>query len=368
MRKILLLLLVICFAMSTIATQLTSPTRANPTIPEPIPMKQAYIKSNGDVDPATLPIERSGNTYVLKNNIVNTTIEIQKDNIVLDGNGHSLTLSPSTELWWETKTSPPCIVISNKNNITVKNVSFQNGFRAPEYFTAISIKNSTNIVLLQNIIEKYGNGIQITASTSCSIIGNILTDNFESGFRIENSTHIYIAYNNISRAYYAHFGGKVANIDFSIITRNNISSFDLVGIRVAGNNAENQIYENNFIKNSIGLMYDGYLGNFRMENISSAKNAVYNNYWNNNRQVIIRFFNSTAVDISEIDQSPLTGLISTSFDSSLFPLAVKPEQTFTPISQSNSEPFPTVPVAVASGATVAIVVVSLIFYYKRRKH
>ncbi len=198
-RKILLLLFVICFFMSMIATELARPIKANPNIPELIPMKQAYIRSNGDIDPPTLPIERSGNIYVFKNNIVNTTIEIQKDNIVLDGNGFSLTLSPSTELWWETKTSPPCIHILDHNNITVKNVRFLNSFRAPDYFTAISIENSSNIDLLHNFVEKYGTGIRVLSSSSCRVVGNELIDNLDANLIVEKSSYLYIGYNNIPK-------------------------------------------------------------------------------------------------------------------------------------------------------------------------
>ena len=79
--------------VSTLAsTGLISSTKANgiPLVPERLPIKQAYIRSNGDVDPSTLPIERSGNVYILKDNILNYSITIEKNNVVIDGNGSLL--------------------------------------------------------------------------------------------------------------------------------------------------------------------------------------------------------------------------------------------------------------------------------------
>ena len=238
--KALAFLLILFFAISALTAGVTSRASANMLIIESIPMQQAYIRSNGAIDPATLPIERSGNTYVLKNNIVNTTIEIQKDNIILDGNGNSLTLSPSSELWWETKTAPPCIHILDHSNITVKNVRLLNNFRVPDYFTGISIENSSNIVVVKNSIEKYGIGIQINSSSSCSIIGNELRDNSNTGFSIENSSYVYLGYNNISNAnpyrVIADSGGNIENARFLVMARNNISRFNSYGICVRGNN------------------------------------------------------------------------------------------------------------------------------------
>jgi hypothetical protein len=53
---------------------------------EIVPMEHGYIRSNGTVEPASLPIERTGNYYLLKDHIVNHTIEIQSSNIIFDGN------------------------------------------------------------------------------------------------------------------------------------------------------------------------------------------------------------------------------------------------------------------------------------------
>ena len=367
-RNVLMLLLIISFAVSTLTIELTSLTKADPIIPELIPMEQAYVRSNGDIDPPTLPIERSGNTYVLKDNILNCTIEIQKDNIMIDGNGFSLTLSPSTELWWAAKTAAPCIRISNKSNITVKNLHFFTKFRLTDYFTGISVENSSNIVIMQNSVNNFGVGLQMNSCINCSVIGNEFTDNVD-GFSIEDSIFIYIGYNNISRtdsinAYTLH-GGKFANVNFSVITRNNVARFYSAGICLSGNNSENQIFENNFVENSIGLVYQG---NYHIQNASSAKNAVYNNYWDNNRQIVIIDVSGPSDDISEVDPSPLTSPISTTFDPSLFTLpSLIPTPSPTPIKEADADR-DSLPALVTAVIAVAVIsAIGLLIYRKKRK-
>jgi len=126
MKKTVASLLISWLAVSTLtAMEFTSLIKADPIIPEIVPMEHVYIRSNGDIDPPPLPIERSGEVYVLKDNILNCTIEIQKDNVMIDGNGFSLMLSPLNEVGWEPKTGSPFIQISNKNNIIIKKEIFQ---------------------------------------------------------------------------------------------------------------------------------------------------------------------------------------------------------------------------------------------------
>ncbi|MEM2148237.1 MAG: hypothetical protein QXJ94_06505, partial [Candidatus Bathyarchaeia archaeon] len=46
-----------------------------------------YIRPDGFVYPSTAPINRYGNVYTLIDNIINSSIVVLRDNIVLDGAG-----------------------------------------------------------------------------------------------------------------------------------------------------------------------------------------------------------------------------------------------------------------------------------------
>lgn len=351
-RKALTSLLISWLAISTLtAIALTSPTKADPYIPEKYPMEQAYVRSNGDIDPPTLPIERSGNVYVLKDNIVNYTIAIQKDNIVFDGNGFSLTIptDAKTDESLMRRTGDPSITISGKNNIIIKNVKFDN------CFTGISVENSSNIIILQNIMVNKGLGVYMTSCSNCSIIGNEITD---TGLSIGDSTFLNIAYNKLSSN--DHYGAWLS-VSYSNISRNDIVDNSEKGLWFKGPNSNNSIFENNFINNEIGLL-------FRGDPNTNVNNTVFNNYWSNNQEAIVNMDNS-ADAASSVDPSPLTSPISTSFDPSLFPLpSLTPTASPTPTAQSDAEPFPTTLVATASGVLVAIIGVGLLVYFKKRRH
>ncbi|MBT0159680.1 right-handed parallel beta-helix repeat-containing protein [Candidatus Bathyarchaeota archaeon A05DMB-2] len=345
-------LLISLLVVSTLmATESTSLTKANPYLPEKIAMNQGYIKSNGDIDPPTLPIERSGNMYVLKGDIFNYTIEIQKDNVMLDGNGFSLMLSSSDEQLWKPRTGSPLIQISNRSNVIINNVRFVNNFSYTDFFTDISVTNSSNIIIIQNSLNRVGVGISMTSCTNSTIIGNEFRDNSNTpGFRITDSFFINIEYNNVS----GHFhGAEIDNLKFSNISRNNLTNNGGAGLYLTGNNFKNNIFENNFINNVFGLFYQG---DPRATLSASAQNRVYNNYWDNNYQNI----EDIAADaISSSDQSPLASPISTSFDPSLFPL---PSLSST----STSEPFP-ITLVTTSIASVAVIGIGLLVYFKKRK-
>lgn len=54
-----------------------------------------YIRADGSVDPSTAPIQRDEDIYTFTDNIFETshiqeTLEIQKDNIIIDGSGFTL--------------------------------------------------------------------------------------------------------------------------------------------------------------------------------------------------------------------------------------------------------------------------------------
>jgi hypothetical protein len=349
-RKAFASLLMLWLAVPTlVAIGFVGLTKANGYVaPEKVPVGQAYIRSNGDVEPPTLPIQRSGNVYALTNNIVNYSIEIQKDNIILDGNGYSLTFRPmgKEDNPWSEKTADPAIRIINKNNIIVKNVTFDNYITGS--FTGVGVENSSNIIIT-NTTVKNELGVSIRSSTWCSYIGNEIT-NAGVGIGIFDSTFINLAYNEISKNRY--MGATIGSVSYSNITRNNIMDNAEAGIIIHGSNFNNCIFENNFIDNEVGILYRG-------DSNISANDKIFDNYWYNNQWNIQNTNDKGMPYVAVADHSPLTSPISTSFDPLLFPL---PSLSST----STSEPFPITRVVAVSGAVV-IVGVGLLFYLKKRK-
>jgi len=270
-----------------------------PDLPSPI-----YITENGNIEGTNGTLQQNGNVYTFTADI-SKTIEIQKDDVIINGNGFTLTKPPEvntqglmTPIGWF-----PSIQITNKDNVTIKNINFD------KCYTGISIVNSSNIVVIQNTIHNGNEGIYISASSYCNIIGNEIVDHGYTGLSIKDSSYLNIAYNNIARN---HFHGAWIATANSNITRNNVTdnSFDHfgIGLYLYGVNSNNQIFENNFINNEIGLFYQGAKG-------TSLNNTVYDNYWKNYDSPII---NVAGDSVSGVDQSPLTNPISTVFDESVF--------------------------------------------------
>jgi len=208
-----------------------------PELPTPI-----YIREDGTIEGGTGGLQRTGNTYTFVRDI-NETVEIQKDNVIIDGNGFAITKPPEvntdglmTPTGWF-----PSIRISNRDNVTIRNIKFD------RCYTSISVNNSSSIVIIQNLIRNGKSGICMSSSVNCSLTANEIVDNSYSGFASSDSSFLDIAYNTIARN---GWHGAWITICYSNIYRNNITnnrgSNDGIGVYCYGVNSNNCI-----------LMYSG---------------------------------------------------------------------------------------------------------------
>jgi parallel beta-helix repeat protein len=173
--------------------------------PEPGPdLPRIYIRNNGSVQPQTPLIERTGSSYKLTGDIANYTLEIQCDNIVLDGDGYSIRGNASRIKGYDDGNNG--IIIEGQNHVTIKNINFEQGE------TGIRISNSSNIILVDNI---FSDGIYtgITLHESSEIL-------------IENSKFINL---------HTDIGVPAVMLNGSKITfRNNTITGSSYGIKVIG--------------------------------------------------------------------------------------------------------------------------------------
>ena len=151
--------------------------------------RTVYVRADGSIDPLTTPISTVDNvTYTFIDNIYDWTVVVERDNIIIDGNGYTL---QGTKASWSKG-----IDLSGRTNVTVRNTQ---------------IKNFTD-------------GIRLDSSSNNSISGNNITANNSPGIWLMHSSN----YNSVSR---------------NTIANNN------VGISLAGSSSNNIIYHNNFIDN-----------------------------------------------------------------------------------------------------------------------
>jgi parallel beta-helix repeat protein len=183
-------------------------------LPPPPPTVQVYIRPDGTVDPATTPIERFGNVYVFADNLLNHTLEVQRDNIVVDGAGFTL----------KGVGVNAGVTLSGRKNVTIKNLDIRN------YVMSVWLHQSTNNIISDNrmltafniIFDSSSNnqitgnnirgqdtgyryGVQLNSGSSKNtILGNSFTDT-GIGVRVEGGDYNLISGNCFIRRWYKRF-------------------------------------------------------------------------------------------------------------------------------------------------------------------
>jgi parallel beta-helix repeat protein len=193
-----------------------------------------YINPDGTVSPTTAPIGVVGNTYTFTDNIY-TTIIVQKDDIVIDGNGYTLQGSGSYGL-----------LLSGRSNVKVRDVI------AKGWDYAIFLQNSHSLEIKDNnAIDNVDVGIMLYYSYSNNITGNVLTRNHKG----------------------IGFIGWYGRCDSNIISDNEISSQRYSGVEMmyADNN---KFYHNNFVSNPYHVEVYAVSGNVWDDGYPSG-----GNYW-----------------------------------------------------------------------------------------
>jgi len=317
-------------------------------VKEIIPMEHGYIRSDGAIEPSTLPIERLDNFYLLKDDIVNCTIEIQRNNTVFDGNGFSLSLPQEAYTTLPDKYGPALIQIINSSNIVLQNTTFST------YYQGVRATNSSRITILGNNFASGHDSITLLSCSDCDVVGNNLTENSVVGLGALDSTYLNIAYNNISRN--QNGGCLLQWVTYSNITRNNIVDNSLgynsgngIYVIIASNN---RFVENNFVNNPNAIIFAGNNGCFN--------NSIYHNYFHNNHLDIL---NTGGDTVSGTNDSPLETPANTSCQPQLY--TAPPENPTNPDASNNPD---LQTIALVSGSSIIVALLVAVFWRSRRKH
>ena len=264
-------------------------------LPPPPRLPSIYIRSDGSVDPPA-PIQRDGKVYTFTGNIANYTIEVQRDNIVVDGAGYTL----------QGNGSGTGIDLSNRSSITIKNIEIK------QLRTGIKLFNSSNTIISGNNIANNDVGVGLHSSSNNHIEGNTITGNNAAILLYDSSNHNSIVGNSITdngdgiwsefnpnpSNYNSIVGNNITNTRFGILIRS--SSNDLIegntiantehGIWLSGSSCQyNTIVGNNIINNDYGISlggdpkYNSIVENNIANNgkgiyfSQSSNNIIYNN-------------------------------------------------------------------------------------------
>jgi parallel beta-helix repeat protein len=292
-------------------------------IPMP-PLSQIYIKSDGSVEPSTASLQREGNTYTVVGSLPDSSIEVQRDNIIIDGSG--FTLSGYGSHWYAG------ITVSNVNSVKIQNMTIRGFGRG------VNLVNSSNNIIIGNKIEGCAYAVSLSSSDGNCIAENsmsysygvsgkgsfnvIIENNFTSGLSgpgqgigvdFWGSNNNTISGNHFVDEFSISVRGNYNTVSYNTLTDGEAGIFlidasynqvfrnTIKGKTDSGSGAlylaranNNKIYENHIENNALGVCVGNPIDS------NTAGNTFYrNNFLNNNQNTL---FYGTPTNFWDNDQ------------------------------------------------------------------
>jgi parallel beta-helix repeat protein len=246
-----------------------------------------YILADGQINPPNNSIQRKGDLYIFTGN-VSDGIVVEKNSIILDGNGYALTGSGDGI----------GISLSGRENVTIKNLQIQN-FAYGISFGGLNAFSINNKIIDNNITQNKSDGLYLDYySNFNTITSNIIAEN-NNGIYLYCSSNNNISKNNIVANSYEAVSLSYSS-DGNSITGNNIAE-SWVGVTLE-HVTNNRFYQNNFVGNVYQVQSSIYANTW--------DNGQLGNYWSdfnvsdsNGDGVGDRPY---IIDASNIDRYPLT--------------------------------------------------------------
>jgi hypothetical protein len=220
---------------------------ANPIGMTPAPnMPSILIGSDGSVNPATASIRKTGNVYILTENIINYGLDVKCDNITLDGAGFTVQEDPFNSMY-----APSCGITVYSNGVTVKNLTIQH------HDTAVTVHGSYNIIREIN----FGSNVKIDGNYN-----EITESSFPTSYLIVEGSHNTIKGNTLRKR------GIVMGGNYNTAIANTLEQ--CTNFAVMPSNGTNFFYLNNFINNTYrGASLKDSIGQEQLAKVNLAKLA-----------------------------------------------------------------------------------------------
>src|SRR5208337_2401726 len=118
------------------------------------------INSDGSVSPSSAPISSVDNiTYRLTSDVINGSIVVQRDDIVIDGAGYTVQGAPSTP-------NSVGIDLTGRSKVTVENANIRS------FYYGIYLQSSSNNIVGGNNITSNDYSIWLSSSSNNTMSGN----------------------------------------------------------------------------------------------------------------------------------------------------------------------------------------------------
>jgi len=220
-----------------------------------------YIRADGSIDPPTAPIYTVDKvTFTFADNVTASSIVIEKDDIVIDGNSYMLNGSVSGIRGFD---------ISYRNNVTVKNV------KITKFGDGVYVYHSNSCKILDTIVTDCWYAVDVMhSSNSNKVAGNIVNDSY-GGISVDYSSNENTVTNNTvtnSKGYGwgLYLWSSSGNVFSDNIATNNSKGMDI------RNAVSNTIRHNNISGNQRGIYLSSSSNNIiSQNNITNNGNGIY---------------------------------------------------------------------------------------------
>jgi len=202
-----------------------------------------YINADGSISPQPTPIQSADNiTYIFTNDIMNSSIIVQRNNTLIDGKGHMLQgqgIGIGTGL-----------DLSYTENVTVQNTTIT----AFNYGMLLSLSSHDSV--RANIVANCSIGIYAQSSLNSTFCGNSISLNNQFGLQLLSSSGNVISANNVTNN--GGGSGYGISLGWSGSNRNNITDNELKdnnygGIGVYWSSDFNLVARNSVVGGSQGI-------------------------------------------------------------------------------------------------------------------
>jgi parallel beta-helix repeat protein len=216
-----------------------------------------YIRADGLVDPSSAPILNVGNVSYTFTAAINGSLVVERDNIAVDGAGHTLLGDGSGS----------GVFLDGRSNVTIKGITIE----AFEY--GIYSNSSSGNTLSANRIINNTFGIMLDYfSNNNNVSANNVTNSTNSGIWLFSSSNNGVSANNVTNNGY---GILLDSSSYNTISANSVTNNNDYGIRLNSYSNGNSVSANNITNNG------GY--GVRLESSSfnslSANSVANNNYY-----------------------------------------------------------------------------------------
>jgi len=256
-----------------------------------------YIRADGSVEPAGSPVSSPDDTtYFLEADLVNKSVVIERDNIVFDGQHH--TIQGPMEI------GTIGVNVTGRTGVTVKDTNVR-GFDLNFY--VLQCRNvtlsgntaaDTKIFVFMEPIDFFytGTGISISRSANITITGNNASGNI-FGLSIYQSNHTLLSGNTVCSNKKRDgtdvwgVGMSISDTNTSIVTGNNVSDNGIVGISLISATPDYPCNDNIIANNTVSANIDYATYTYGIQASGVRNVTVANNTLNQNTYGIhVRYY------------------------------------------------------------------------------